>query len=459
MKIQLKGTIDFLTLYPRRLAALMYVVWMLSAAPVQAWFWSPDPYEGESHLEELTRISRLEGRDNALIHYIKAAQLIKPCLGRYIPAGGQGDDRLPDCRRLDDPKLEALVKAAEPIIAEATRGAAVRYARDLSMPKKAALERGPNAHLYDDSIEIIIQALASKGCLLERRQKHDKAMEPYLIWLTMGRDIGTDASKRDISGRLQVGALKQIDRLITSGKLQKKTLVQTLQQVRRVEAGQVDYAVYFREQTQRWPSEMEAFLERQKSDPKLLQQLASTSQTLQMWIENEREDFRRIHSMMLIELKVLETPWWQRDLEKAEAEQGRLINQLTGMQGRIYRSVPTKRNFLWPDLQAHLLKTETRAAELIAALELARIEQEQYPDRLEALCPEYLNPLPTDPFNGQDFHYERTNEGQSYRLWSVGPDVKDDEGRAVYVPAQNTTGVHPLRMTIRPGDLLFHHPR
>jgi hypothetical protein len=67
----------------------------------------------------------------------------------------------------------------------------------------------------------------------------------------------------------------------------------------------------------------------------------------------------------------------------------------------------------------------------LLAIELAlnayRGQQDHYPERLDALAPEVLPSLPTDPFTGQSFIYRR--DADRYTVYSVGPDGRDDGGR------------------------------
>lgn len=53
-----------------------------------------------------------------------------------------------------------------------------------------------------------------------------------------------------------------------------------------------------------------------------------------------------------------------------------------------------------------------------------------YPGDLNLLVPDSLAALPDDPFTGQNFMYRRT--GNSFRLYSVGPDAKDNQGQGVF---------------------------
>jgi hypothetical protein len=60
------------------------------------------------------------------------------------------------------------------------------------------------------------------------------------------------------------------------------------------------------------------------------------------------------------------------------------------------------------------------------ALRLYRLEKSSYPARLEELVPQYLDSVPIDPFSEKPLIYKpQTN---SYLLYSIGPDRKDDGG-------------------------------
>jgi len=68
--------------------------------------------------------------------------------------------------------------------------------------------------------------------------------------------------------------------------------------------------------------------------------------------------------------------------------------------------------------------------EIKLAIRAFRLLHGRYPDSLAQLTPEILPALPADPFtDGQPFRYKPS--GNSYLLYSVGPDGKDDGGRMI----------------------------
>jgi hypothetical protein len=73
-----------------------------------------------------------------------------------------------------------------------------------------------------------------------------------------------------------------------------------------------------------------------------------------------------------------------------------------------------------------------RGTLLVAALEQYRAEHGRYPEQPAALVPENITALPLDPWTGDPFLYATT--GDSCRVYSVGPDRRDDGGADLSAP-------------------------
>ena len=80
----------------------------------------------------------------------------------------------------------------------------------------------------------------------------------------------------------------------------------------------------------------------------------------------------------------------------------------------------------------------SRFTENEAALRLLRLQLElqhcrratgRYPERLDQLMPRYLAELPTDPYADAPFRYRP--DGETYLLYSIGPDGVDDAGKTI----------------------------
>ena len=108
-------------------------------------------------------------------------------------------------------------------------------------------------------------------------------------------------------------------------------------------------------------------------------------------------------------------------------------------------------SFLW--LIDTASETRTRLLLMAAALRAYRLASGHYPKTLYQLKPTYLKILPDDPFDSDDesvwsapLHY--TTIGDTYLLYSVGPDGRDDHGQPIRPGDVNTSS---------PGDLVFGH--
>jgi hypothetical protein len=70
-------------------------------------------------------------------------------------------------------------------------------------------------------------------------------------------------------------------------------------------------------------------------------------------------------------------------------------------------------------------------ARVAVALERYRLAHGSFPDSLDALSPQFIQPIPHDIINGRPLQYERTGDGQ-FVLYSVGWNEKDDGGVVVF---------------------------
>ena len=67
-------------------------------------------------------------------------------------------------------------------------------------------------------------------------------------------------------------------------------------------------------------------------------------------------------------------------------------------------------------------------ASLRVGLERFKLAKKSYPRALAELVPDYLDRVPDDPFSGKPYGYRPEAKGD-FTLWSVGADLKDDNGQ------------------------------
>jgi len=70
--------------------------------------------------------------------------------------------------------------------------------------------------------------------------------------------------------------------------------------------------------------------------------------------------------------------------------------------------------------------TRRDVARVGLALEFCRSEKGECPAELDALAPEFLSEVPSDPFTGKPLRYIKTDKG--FVVYSVGPNLSDDGG-------------------------------
>ena len=92
-------------------------------------------------------------------------------------------------------------------------------------------------------------------------------------------------------------------------------------------------------------------------------------------------------------------------------------------------------------------QTAADQAALACALERYRLANGQFPEKLDALMPQFTPQLPHDVITGEPYKYRRTNDGQ-FVLYSVGWNEKDDGG----VPGKT------LWRDDKDGDWIWQYP-
>jgi len=70
---------------------------------------------------------------------------------------------------------------------------------------------------------------------------------------------------------------------------------------------------------------------------------------------------------------------------------------------------------------------QTDQAAIACGLERYWLAKGAYPTQLDELSPDYITALPRDPLTGDDYRYRR-DSAQKFTLYSVGWDLKDDDG-------------------------------
>lgn len=123
-----------------------------------------------------------------------------------------------------------------------------------------------------------------------------------------------------------------------------------------------------------------------------------------------------------------------RERQRARGEGGRPLDWVFGCTALVFAGlfgivIITTIAEPWAAFRADR-QTNTAIERLVqigAAMERYRADHGGYPGTLEELLPTYLTEIPEDPYSGKPPRYV---SAEPRRLWSVGPDGKDDDGVA-----------------------------
>jgi hypothetical protein len=133
---------------------------------------------------------------------------------------------------------------------------------------------------------------------------------------------------------------------------------------------------------------------------------------------------------------------WVQDMFKESNKMARVpyyqIKELTKEKQTMRESAPwyfKLSGLLLVDFQSVFLKEATLEAMMLTtqaglACKIYKNETGHYPENLEALVPDFMDALPTDPFTGKPLIYRLQDSG--VLIYSVGSNEKDDEGRGTY---------------------------
>jgi hypothetical protein len=92
-----------------------------------------------------------------------------------------------------------------------------------------------------------------------------------------------------------------------------------------------------------------------------------------------------------------------------------------------------------PKVREGTTATDNRLIRVMAAIQLYHHDKNAYPNSLSELAPTYLTTVPKDYFSDSDFVYGVRDN--SFYLYSVGPDMQDNQEQPVYDPTNGTNSV------------------
>lgn len=377
--------------------------------------------------DKLVALRDKTGRDNAMIYYIEASYKMDTA---PYSIWEQYEQLL-----MVMTIREGWTEKSKPLA-----GVSVRYAAAMADIRKGiALDHAVNDLCLGETnhqpnfaaAHELVKMLCVEGRRLESVGKPAEAMDDYLPALTMGRDFGVpDAVFLDglISTALQTTALDQIARLATKTSLDRAVLERAASRLKTVESTRGRFVDWYGAENKWTHANNERLLEVAKKEAPdeviPIQMMDSGQQKIYEWDK--------------IRFGI---PYWEREAKGyGQADYKKMIEGLQKLQK------------MWPlpdygvgeirDLHGKSRLLETR---VIVALELYKKDKGAYPDSMASLVPSYLESAPIDPFCGKPIQYRKISQ-ESYKVWGVGPDLKNETAAISYDPTNGD---------ISAGDVVF----
>ena len=383
-----------------------------------------------SYLQQLLELQKQDGgRDNAMIHYVRAAELFPG-----VPNQNQ-DDLIEQVTKggwsAEAEILTPYFELCAPALAEVRKGVALDYARNLGGGQGSSTPV-PN-YL---AARTLARVLCAEGRRYESQGRYGDALENYLTALTYGRDYGVRGSMligKLIAINIERMAALQIIQLMDQNTVDSKQRAHAAQRLASVIASREAVVIPMTLElgSMAWPLSPEEVRRNPEEARKKLEGMTTgfaVDDYVNMIdrIEAEREQYIAFVQAHLA------IPYWERDEAVFKAEQERMI---AGFHGINQQAMPSTSEAGTRDLvtTAWLLK-----AQIATALASYRMERGGNPPTLESLVPTYLYANPIDPFSGKPFGYRPTDGGAGNRLWSTGPDKVNDGATLSYDPSNGT---------------------
>ena len=260
-----------------------------------------------------------------------------------------------------------------------------------------------------------------EGWLHRERGDFAAAFRSYLDAIAFGQDI---AQNQGLVGRLRsivcegIGCA-DIRRTLAAARDHEGLLAAVVSDLAQVEADEITYAEVLMMEYRYALRYLHWYREEIERDREWVLGFEEEygSRTPAAYLILTRRDVDRYYSQLVAAAQGDPWEWRRADIRKPEEN------------SMAYWFAP-------PDGHTHCVVRHlatVRGTLLVAALELYRARHGAYPESLSDLVPETLAQVPLDPFCGEPFRYSR-RDADTYTLYSVGENLKDDGGRDRWGP-------------------------
>ena len=386
------------------------------------------------------RFERFISADNPYQHYEAAAGILLARGGALQAILAQQSPGSFD-QQVSKEELRAALREVAPAIAELSRGAACDGAFWLG-----PYRRNSFSEVFPElsQLRTLAQVAAAYGRDLAQRGDASAALDVFLDIVEEGNDLlhGPELTYVSVSRAIQAIGLRPMHELLAAGQLSAEDYARAAARLERLAREQPPAESIARRQ---YIVDRQATEEFFCSAPREVGGWRWALGGLTPW----GEDVQKLYALRFVPgrrtifvirfdrrwrrtFAALKKPYPQSlyELELLEKEQRRGPLSLFGLAPRFFKALLAHRAVL-------------RGTMLVCALEGYELRAGAYPRSLgELVRAGLISALPEDPFAGRPFVYRRRKSG--YLLYSIGPDARDDGGKAL----------RPFWRD-KPGDIVF----
>jgi len=309
--------------------------------------------------------------------------------------------------------LEALIERNQQAFTLIHEGAKKPFAKEIIVEKKLTCGHGFPSPF---SMPVLTKLMICQGKMFEAEVNPEKAIRNYIDIARFGQSVGSSLLIGKILDiQTESAAYKALQAALLNAQLHSAYLEGLLEELEKLEQSSPPLAIAF------WHEHLATIHTIEQADS-----VKKYSKTYP-----KPKGVPRFLFSMFIKNKIMNTitennrKFWTGAIEYSKKPYPEAIifdirPEIEIMDPFTETNIPQFAMMLTPETTR---KTHALGTRIMAALELFKVRNKAYPSTIDELGA-ILDPIPLDPFTEKNFRYEKV--GDAYRLYSAGPDMRDD---------------------------------
>lgn len=400
--------------------------------------WHMPPPDEDPWLLAIKKKVAEDGRDNALLHYHDANRTAPP-----IPNDIQGEllqKVLREGWSEDTAALGPWLDLWNESFGHIRSGVAVDYAAGIGWEKGHATPVPNFLHAQTAG-----KALCASSARKLAQGDTEGALDDALTALKFGCDMGAEGGvliSSLISIALENVALRQIGNVVASGALTREQLDRVRFTLEHVERASPGAAAGFRGEREAMRVSMQEVVQQISAGDAVTKEEAERIDALMKEYGVTRQELLRVigrvsaANVRMFDAMIADMAKPVSERRTAEQVQEIAASALSAQEREMFAcAIP---NFTEAGVRDASAVARLRMARLETALHAWKLGGGAAPATLDALVPAHLNAVPADPFTGAPLNYRAGEDGRSWTIWSVGPDLASQDAGLRYDPTNGT---------------------